>query len=191
LNNLNKVFFSSNFFDINLIKNKKEIIDELFLHCKSKFNMDFDMEIINEQSNLDGISVIVIKDYDTEIYFENDVDILRFPNQNLINCGPGDILSFHSSNIFKSNKDFDQYTFKYNVDLNIWGEGDKVFEVTATLKDEYKIRVKSDTYENAIKQAYSINLTEWKHVDLNTNLPSIQINRYTKWGMLDATEINI
>ena len=191
MNNLNKVFFSSNFFDINLIKNKKEIIDELFLHCKSKFNMDFDMEIINEQSNLDGISVIVIKDYDTEIYFENDVDILRFPNQNLINCGPGDILSFHSSNIFKSNKDFDQYTFKYNVDLNIWGEGDKVFEVTATLKDEYKIRVKSDTYENAIKQAYSINLTEWKHVDLNTNLPSIQINRYTKWGMLDATEINI
>jgi hypothetical protein len=189
MRNLNTIFFSSNFFDLNIDKNESDIINELFLHCKSKFNLEFNMEIINEQSDGDGISVIVVSDYDTEIVFEDTADILRFPDKKRISASPGDIISFHSSNNFISNQTIKLYNFNYKIDEKVFGEGSKLFEVTATLKDEYKIRVKSDSYEDAIKQAYSINLTEWKHVELNTNLPSIQINRYTKWGMLDAFEL--
>lgn len=168
---------------------QESISNQLFLHCKSKFNVDFNIFLLNEQSDNDGITAIVIKEFDTEIVFDTDANILRFPGQNIINAKPGDILSFHSSNKFTCNKKIDIYNFKYEKNNLYHGVGTRVFEVTATLKDEYKILVKANTYEDAIKQAYSIDLTEWKHVDLNTNLPSIQINRYTKWGMLDATEI--
>ena len=89
-----------------------------------------------------------------------------------------------------TNKKVKKYNFEYHKQDSLHGIGSKVFEVTATLRDEYKIKIKADTYEDAIKQAYSINLMEWYHLDINTNLPSIQINRYTKWGMLDATEIS-
>ena len=81
-------------------------------------------------------------------------------------------------------------TFAYVQQKALPGVGDKVFEVTAKISDEYRITVRANTSDEAIDFANGINISEWEHPDIEPHLTKRQIVRYARWGNLNAKEVS-
>lgn len=85
----------------------------------------------------------------------------------------------------------DFYVFKldYSRQKQLFGAGEKTFEVTAKIYDEYRIKVRANSDEEAIELANSVALSEWKHPDIEPHLTERRIIRYARWGNLHAEEV--
>lgn len=81
-------------------------------------------------------------------------------------------------------------TFDYVQQKALLGAGDRVFQVTAKIYDEYRIKVRANSSDEAIDFANSINIAEWEHPDIEPHLTKREIVRYARWGNLNAEEVS-
>ena len=76
----------------------------------------------------------------------------------------------------------------YSTEKN-FGSGDKEYTVTAVLRDEYTLNVKADSEEDAVKYAMQINISDWKHEEIEPHLEERVLLRMARWGNLTAKEV--
>jgi len=183
------VNYSQNYFkhlDINNIGNIK---DQCFYHCASKFNNIFNVEVINKLTDTDGFITIVVVDDNTNIMFPQLID----SPQNNFFANAGDLFSFHSSVDYYVEEGKTVLYFRFGfidkANSKIYGDGPKQFEITAILKDEYKITINSTSLEDALNQAKEIPIHYWEHLDLYPELDKSVILRYSKWGNFTGKEL--
>jgi uncharacterized protein YneR len=70
-----------------------------------------------------------------------------------------------------------------------FGTGSNKYEVTAVLRDEYTIEVEADSEEEANRIAYDIDLSEWHHNELDTDLNDRVLIRMARWGNLSSRKV--
>ena len=115
-----------------------------------------------------------------------------FPELNIRHTiGYGDYLAYRSDLSMEITTDFIQRTFSYSNVKEIVGVGSKMYEVVATIRDEYRVFVYADSEEDAIKTADGITISEWRHPDIpeDSHLEDRRIIRHARWGNLSANEI--
>lgn len=80
--------------------------------------------------------------------------------------------------------------FSFSKKKELFGNGSKVFDVTAKISDEYRIKVLADSEEDAVEQARDIPIYEWEHPDIEPHLTERMIIRMARWGNIVAKETN-
>jgi hypothetical protein len=70
-----------------------------------------------------------------------------------------------------------------------FGTGSNKYEVTAVLRDEYTIEIEADSEEEAARLAYNIDISEWHHKELETNLVDRVLVRMARWGNLSTKKV--
>ena len=143
---------------------------------------DQNRNILLEESD-EGIVCILCLGRTLISFLDKDIEPLN------VDCG--DMVMFES-NIKYGIEDRDRvkcFTFKYEIKENLPGEGKIVYEVIATIRDEYRIKVKANSPDEAIKVADGIPINFWKHPDIEPHLSHRKITRHARWGNLMATKI--
>ena len=70
-----------------------------------------------------------------------------------------------------------------------FGTGANKYEVTAVLRDEYTIEIDADSEEEATTLAHNIDISEWHHKELDTDLVDRVLLRMARWGNLSAKKV--
>jgi hypothetical protein len=81
------------------------------------------------------------------------------------------------------------FKFGFNKIKEPVGLGSKVFNVVATIRDEYRIKVYAESEQEAIDMAFDVPICEWEHPDIEPDLLDRQIIRYARWGNLSAKQV--
>jgi hypothetical protein len=171
-----KIFYTQTIFTQKDIDNN--IKDLILGTAKGKFPQ---LNIFSYYNNTDDGIYALLSLENGKIYF-NDFDID-------LDMSYGDLVLFLSDIKYETKISDRMFKFSYNSKKEIFGTGNKMFEVIAKINDEYRIKVYADDEDSAIKQAYNIPIAEWQHPDLEPGLKDRQIIRHARWGNLSALEV--
>lgn len=101
-----------------------------------------------------------------------------------------DIFTFSGDISHKINGDCYVSIVECSDTKRIIGSGSKTFEVIATIRDEYRLEVQADDEDQAIFFANGVDISQWKHPDIEPELSERRLIRHARWGNLRATEIS-
>lgn len=182
--------FTDTEFDGNNIVNISTEKAKAYLHgvAISKFGYgsqipeDENRNILLEEAE-DGLVCILALGPTSVSFLDKDLEKIQ------IDCG--DMVMFES-NIKYSIDDYNlvkYFILKCEIKENLPGDGKIVYEVVSTIRDEYRIKVKANNPEEAIKVANTVPLNFWKHPDIEPHLRHRVVTRHARWGNLMATKI--
>jgi hypothetical protein len=175
------IMFSPSTIDENtLSEDGKELHMQMLGNAKSKF------DIFNVFSgNMEGLSNI-------HSLVALDDGTIEFPDFNVIyNVGRGDLVAYRDELTVKKTAHFIEKIFAYNDSPKTFGSGSNLYEVVATIRDDYKISVYADNPEDALRIANETSISEWRHPDVSedSHLEDRRIIRHARWGNLSVTEV--
>jgi hypothetical protein len=175
-----KIFYTQSPIDIKHLDQHESIKRQLLGVAKTKFDK---FNILSCCDDFGKDIIVILALGNGKIKFnELDIDFdLNF----------GDAILFFSDIKYTTSIGHNEYRFAYTDKKEIFGNGSKIFEVVATIKDEYRIKVYADSQQEAIKQANTIPISEWKHPDIEPHLEDRQIIRHARWGNLTAYEVQV
>lgn len=174
-----EIFYTQSPIDFAYIDQHELVKRQLLGVAKTKFSQ---FNILSCGDDF-GKDIIVILALDNGQIIFNDLDIT-------FDLNFGDVILFFSSIKYEIKIGHNLYKFAYTDKKEIFGSGDKVFEVIATIKDQYKIKVYANNKEHAIRQANTIPVSEWEHPDIEPHLEDRQLIRHARWGNLAANEVS-
>ena len=138
---------------------------------------------------------IIIGNFDTgvQVFFARANTSLFIESLNLkVPLNAGEIL-LSKTNIkyqVKNSNDIISLIFGISFEEQFVGAGSNSYEVSCTIKDIYKIKVRANTPEEAIKIANSEPIHSWKHPDIIEDLHKNRVLvRMARWGDLSVLEI--
>jgi len=117
---------------------------------------------------------------------------ISFPDFDIkIDVNPGDLVAYRTNISTNTDARFVEYIFAYNSAPKTFGSGNKLYEVTATIRDDYKISVYANSDKEALEIADKISISEWRHPDVveDSHLEDRRIIRHARWGNLSVNEI--
>lgn len=147
---------------------------------KSKFdNLNVFSDVLEGYSTIHAFAVIG----------EGTVEFPDFGIKHTI--GPGDFMAYRDDLNVILGAPVIPREFSYNNAPKSYGNGEKVYEVTATIRDDYKISVHANSPEEAIAIAESVSISEWRHPDVleDSHLEDRRLVRHARWGNLSVNEI--
>lgn len=166
--------------DKTLSEDGRELHMQMLGNAKSKF--DIYNVFSNEMEGLDNIHSLVALNTGT----------VSFPEFNIrYDVWRGDLVAYRGDLISVRTADFVEKVFAYNDAPKYFGNGPKLYQVTATIRDDYKISVYASSEEEALTTANSISISEWDHPDVeeDSHLEDRRIIRHARWGNLSVNEI--
>jgi hypothetical protein len=174
----NDIFYTQSPVDFEYIDQHELVKRQLLGVAKTKFDK---FNILSCGDDF-GKDIIVVLALDNGQIIFNDLDIN-------FNLNFGDAILFFSNIKYEINIGHNLYKFAYTDKKEIFGNGDKMFEVVATIKDQYKLKIYANNSKDAITQANRIPISEWEHPDIEPHLEDRQIIRHARWGNLAAIEV--
>lgn len=130
-------------------------------------------------------------DYLSCLAFLSDGEIF-FPDLDIrIKVFRGDIAIFLDEITIEVMASNISHKFSYSNAPKIHGSGSKEYEVTALIRDEYRITVMADSEEQALEIADSVSIAEWRHPDVleDAHLNDRRVIRHARWGNLEVREM--
>jgi hypothetical protein len=88
-----------------------------------------------------------------------------------------------------SNVKYKHFSFGYGPrTATKFGNGSNEYEVTATIRDNYTIKVFADSEEEALAIANSVEIHDWEHpvVPEDSHLQDRRMMRHCRWGNLSV-----
>jgi hypothetical protein len=119
------------------------------------------------------------------------INFLQFNRE--VRLETGDYIAFPSEckySVETNNGNYTSFDVYYWPTVRHHGEGSNVYKVVATLQDKYEVTVSANSQLDAHRKAYSIPLSEWKHLTPGGVGRTRKIIRWTEWGNFETTEIN-
>ena len=172
-----KIFYTKTLLKVDDILNKD--ITELVLgFAKSKFPK---LNVLSYYDNDDSGIIALVSLEDGKIYLDD--------LQCYFNMACGDMILLLSDSKYSTTMNNKLYKFSYTIKKELFGTGNKIFQVTAKISDEYKIKVYANDENDAIKQVYNIPISEWEHPTIEPGLIDRQIIRHARWGNLSAAKL--
>jgi hypothetical protein len=175
------IMYSPKTFDEkSIVENSVDLHNQMLGNAKSKFDnyniFSGQMEGLDNIHSLAILSNGKIKFSD----FEIEIDVYR-----------GDLIAYRSDLHVDTNFSFIEKLFAYNNAPKTFGNGSKLYEITATIRDDYKISVYANNSEEALKVANDVSISEWRHPDVleDSHLEDRRIIRHARWGNLSVNEI--
>lgn len=149
--------------------------------------------IRNKYSNLNIFNTVLEQDRVlTAIVFFQDADISTL----------GFNLHVSAGSVLASTKkiDLDNLSKVQNLAFNFGygtkhttkiGTGPKEYEISAMIRDDYKLRVFANSEEEALSLADTIPINEWEHPDVaeDAHLEDRRVIRHCRWGNLSVKEL--
>ena len=179
------IFYTPKYFQSNDdIKNSRQREVQMLGQAKSKFPNCYvlDSNLWDSfESDEENILVSIASFGKTEVVF---IDL----NKKLI-MNELDILTMSSSVNIKIFGEYYLKKLKYSTEKKVFGSGSKTFEITATIRDDYKIKVNAETKEEALALANEVSISDWDHPDIEPHLSHRKIIRHARWGNLSVEEI--
>jgi hypothetical protein len=163
-----------------LSKNGDELHMQMLGNAKSKF------DILNVFSNqVEGMENI----HSLVALNSGSIEFLEFGIKYDVNRG--DLVAYRTDLAVAKTAEFVEKLFSYNDAPKSYGNGEKLYEVTATIRDDYKISVYADSEDEALAIADGISISEWRHPDVleDSHLEDRRIIRHARWGNLSVNEI--
>jgi hypothetical protein len=175
-----KVFTSVNFFDEDTLENRSELEEQMLGKVRSKFDKhNIYGYFTNEGKNIFAIAM-------------HKNGVLSIPEHNVImNVPRGTFIAFYDNiecNILETSEYLEKH-FSYVDKAGILGSGSKAFEVVATIRDEYRLKVMASSEDEALQIANAHDISEWEHPDIEPHLSDRRIIRHARWGNLSVREI--
>lgn len=116
---------------------------------------------------------------------------VEIPSKNMIlEMAETDILTIDISIPHKISGQFYVTELLGSPEKKVFGSGEKEFEVVATIRDEYRLKVFANSREEAIDIANATDIADWQHPTIEPHLVDRKIIRHARWGNLEATEVN-
>lgn len=144
--------------------------------CDQQLGIKNDVEFTNEI--LDDVLPYVV----CIICIDQNFSVVMQDSQSIISMNIGDVLIFPSEmkhGISDTNKALiRKICYREKIKNNT---GSKEFVVTSTIIDKYQVIVYADSEEEALSNAKTIPISQWKHLDLYPDVPERKIIRYGKW----------
>jgi hypothetical protein len=116
---------------------------------------------------------------------------VEIPSKNMIlEMTERDILTIDISIPHKISGQFYVTELLGSPEKKVFGSGEKEFEVVATIRDEYRLKVFANSEEEAIDIANATDISDWQHPTIEPHLVDRKIIRHARWGNLKATEVS-
>jgi hypothetical protein len=173
-----EIFYVPKYFEEAALSNDNEMLIMMVGICKSKFPQ---YTVLSYEDNLGNNLVSVAALDDTTITFPELDKVVALSRR--------DIIIFFGNIDFKLVGEYQTKRFKFQEKSQIIGEGPNMFEVVATIRDEYRLKVRASSEYEAIEKANEVELSEWEHPDIEPHLLDRKITRHARWGNLTAKEI--
>jgi hypothetical protein len=144
--------------------------------CDQQLGIKNDVEFIDEI--LDDVLPYVV----CIICTDQNFSVVMKESKSIISMSPGDVLIFPSEmthGVSDINKALvRKICYREKIKNNTGG---KKFVVTSTIIDKYQVVVHANSEEEAVSNAKTIPISQWKHLDLYPDVPERKIIRYGKW----------
>lgn len=173
-----EIFYTQSFVDFANMDENETVERQVLGIAKTKFSK---FNVLSCRDEF-GKNIIVILSLNSGQILFNDLNIKCQLNR-------GDAILFLSSIKYEINTSYNIYQFAYTNKKELFGDGDIIFEVVANIKDQYRIRVRANTKEEAIEQANTIPVSEWHHPEIDRYVEDRQLIRHARWGNLTAYEV--
>lgn len=178
--------------DRSIMVSPKTFNDEILFEGSA----DLKMQMLGiTKSKFDNFNVFsnVMEGYDNiYVYAILEDGTVSFPEVNIVHTiGRGDYLAYRSDMMADISSQAIKMVFAYNDSPKVFGDGKNLYEVTASIRDDYKISVYANSSEEALAIADKISISEWRHPDVleDAHLEDRRIIRHARWGNLSANEI--
>lgn len=178
----NKIFISSPGHNVDHDGNSLHIYVKNFL--QSKIGNLNNLVIYEDAVNKNGVSGMVCKSDKGTIRF---LDILDNEGNKLeFTLDKNSTIGFRDSVRFETlSGEWFYYNYRSEI-KEIQGVGSALYEVVATVTDEYRIKVYANSEEDAKETARTIDVANWDHPDIRPDLQDRVIVRHAKWGDFKA-----
>jgi hypothetical protein len=105
--------------------------------------------------------------------------------------GRGDYVAYRSELVVDMVGDSIKKKYGFSHTPRSFGTGEKLYEITATIRDDYKISIYANSEQEALDTADGIDIAEWRHPDVqeDAHLTDRRIVRHARWGNLSVNEI--
>ena len=151
---------------------RKVLEEKRLLKWAVKIGSKYKITIENKKVESDGIVGLIALNENSKI---------NFLNNNFV-FAKGTVIGFKSSVQYKINSnEWKVCIFSYKNREAI-GNGKYEFEIIATVKDQYRIKILANSYDEAKKIAYETNISNWDHPDIAPDLQDRVLLRFAKWG---------
>jgi hypothetical protein len=117
---------------------------------------------------------------------------INFPELGISHhVGRGDFVAYRTDLVAEIGVHSIKHVFSCNDSPRVFGDGPNTYEVTATIRDDYKITINANSNEEAIRIADQVPISEWRHPDVleDSHLEDRRVIRHARWGNLSAVEI--
>lgn len=175
------IMFSPDTFDEKtIVEDGKELRMQMLGNAKSKFDI-FNV-FSGQMEGLENIHSLVALDSGT----------IEFPDFNVkYEVSRGDLVAYRNDLTVNKNARFVEKLFAYNDAPKTFGSGSNLYEVVATIRDDYKISIYADSPAEALEIANQTSISEWRHPDVmeDSHLEDRRIIRHARWGNLSVNEI--
>lgn len=174
------MFSPSTIDEITLAEDGQELHMQMLGNAKSKFDI-FNV-FSGTMEGLENIHSLVALDSGS----------IEFPEFNVVyDVSRGDLVAYRNELVVKKTAHFIEKIFAYNSSPKTFGSGSNLYEVIATIRDDYKISVYADSPEDALRIANETSISEWRHPDVteDSHLEDRRIIRHARWGNLSVKEI--
>jgi hypothetical protein len=174
------MFSPSTIDDATLSENGRELHMQMLGNAKSKF--DIYNVFSSQMAGLQNIHSLVAIDSGT----------IEFPELNIkYKVDRGDLVAYRNDIYVIKTANFVEKLFAYNDAPKTFGSGSNLYEVVATIRDDYKISVYANSPEEALEIANQTSISEWRHPDVveDAHLEDRRIIRHARWGNLSVNEI--
>jgi hypothetical protein len=105
--------------------------------------------------------------------------------------GTRDIVAYYDELDVTVNAPKILFELSYSDAPKVWGNGPRLYEVEALIRDKYTINIHANSEEEALAIADKIDVSEWKHPDVleDAHLNDRRLIRHARWGNLSVKEI--